>query len=172
MAALLETPRLVIRPAEASDAAFLLELMNEPGYHENIGDRGLRTVEDAENYLTAKYTASYAKLGYGLYIVEAKAEAVALGICGFVKREVLEDADIGFAFLERFCGRGYGYESAAALLEYGRQTLGFGRVFGVTSAHNRASIRLLEKLGLSCERTVELPGYTEPSLLFSRSLST
>lgn len=166
----METPRLELRPARTSDAAFLLELMNEPRYHEHIGDRGLRTVEDAESYIAEKYSASYARFGYGLYIVETKAEGVAIGICGFVKRDTLEHPDLGFAFLERFCAQGYGYESAAAALEFGRVKLGFTQLFGVTSPRNQASIRLLEKLGFSSEGTTQLPSYAEPSLLFSRPL--
>ena len=171
MPAILETPRLVLRPAQPSDAAFFFELMNEPAYHANIGDRGLRTLEDAAGYIAERYTASNELLGYGLYLVATKAEAVPIGICGFVKRDVLESADLGFAFLARFCAQGYGYESAVAVLEYGRTTLGFAEVFGVTSRANRASIRLLEKLGFSYARAISLAGYAEESLLFSINLA-
>lgn len=170
MATILETLRLVLRPARPSDAAFLLELMNEPAYLTNIGDRGLRTLEDAAGYIAERYTASYAQLGYGLYLVVTKEEEIPLGICGFVKRDVLENADLGFAFLERFCAQGYGFESAAAVLAYGRKTLGFAQVFGVTARANRASIRLLEKLGFSYLRELALPGYAEESLLFAKHL--
>ena len=156
MSAILETPRLVLRPAQPSDAAFFLELMNEPAYHANIGDRGLRTLEDAAGYIAERYTASYEHLGYGLYLVETKAEAVPIGICGFVKRDVLERADLGFAFLARFCAQGSGYDSAAAVLEYGRETLGFAEVFGVTCRAHRPSLRLLEQLGFSSPRALAL----------------
>lgn len=172
MATILETPQLRLREAAAEDAAFLLELMNEPAYHANIGDRGLRTVEDARGYLAEKYSASYHTLGYGLYLVELKPEAVAIGICGFVKRETLAHADAGFAFLARFCGQGYGYEAAAAVLDYGGTTLGFTQVYGVTSRTNQASIRLFEKLGFAYDREIALPGYAEESLLFARAFPT
>lgn len=171
MPAILETPRLVLRPARPGDAAFFLELMNEPAYLANIGDRGLRTLEDATGYIAERFTASYEQLGYGLYLVELKGGGrIPIGICGFVKRNVLESADLGFAFLARFCAQGYGYESAAAVLEYGRTTLGFAQVFGVTSRANRASIRLLEKLGFAFARAIALAGYAEESLLFSINL--
>ena len=172
MGSILETSRLVLREAVADDAAFLLELMNEPAYHANIGDRGVRTVEDARSYLAAKYSTSYRTLGYGLYVVELKREAVVIGICGFVKRETLEHADVGFAFLTRFCGQGYGYESASAVLGYGQAKLGFAKVYGVTSRTNEASIRLLEKLGFRFNRETAMPGYAEASLLFARTFGT
>lgn len=171
MSAILETPRLVLRPARPNDSAFLLELMNEPAYLANIGDRGLRTLEDAAGYIAERYTASYEQLGYGLYLVELTGGGVPIGICGFVKRDVLEYADLGFAFLARFCAQGYGHESATAVLEYGRTALGFAEVFGVTSRANRASIRLLEKLGFAYAREIALAGYAEESLLFSLNLS-
>lgn len=167
MAFILETTRLALRPAERSDAAFLLELMNEPGYIKNIGDREVRTVGDAEAYIDAKFSESYKTLGFGLWIVETKTEATALGICGFIKRDALANPDLGFAYLERFWSQGYGYESAAAVLEYGCDTLGLYQVFAVTSKTNRASIRLLEKLGFTCNGTIVLPGYAEESNLFS-----
>lgn len=167
MRILLETERLVLREAGPNDAAFMLELMNERNYIDNIGDRGVRTLEAAGTYIESKYTANYQTLGYGLYVVERKSDAVPLGICGFVKREVLDNPDIGFAFLERFHYQGYGYESGAATLEYGKTTLKFPRVFGVTKNTNRASIRLLEKLGLTYDKDILLPGYAEPSLLYS-----
>lgn len=163
----LETTRLVLRPVEKSDAAFILELMNEPGYLKNIGDRGVRTVEDAEAYIDAKFIETYRTLDFGLWIAVSKAESIAIGICGFVKRDVLEYPDLGFAFLERFWSQGYGSESAAAALAYGRATLRLSQVYGVTSQANCASMRLLEKLEFTYDRTILLPGHAEQSLLFS-----
>lgn len=170
MAFRLETPRLVLREVIPTDAAFLLELMNEPAYKAAIGDRGVRTVGDAEAYIAAKYTASYQENGYGLYLVELKAQGVPIGVCGFVKRPMLEHPDIGFAYLEPYRAQGYGYESAVAVLHYGRETLKFSQIYGVTAKTNRGSIRLLEKLGLHYERLISLPGYTDESLLLSRTL--
>ncbi len=169
MKSILQTQRLTLREASKDDVRFILELMNERGYIANIGDRGVRTIEDAGAYLEAKYTANYHSLGYGLYVVETKTDGIAVGVCGFVKREMLEHANIGFAYLERFWSRGYGYEAAAAVVEYGRTVLGFPRVFGVTSRLNHGSIRILEKLGLTYQQSISLPGYAEESLLFSKS---
>lgn len=170
MTLILETPRLILRKAASSDGAFIMELMNERSYLANIGDRGVRTLDDAVAYLDAKYRTSYEKLGYGSYVVEEKTTSTPIGICGYVKRDSLEDADIGFAFLERCWSRGYGYEAASGVLEYGRDVLGFSKVLGVTAQANLPSIRLLQKLGFSYERLLLLPGYSEKSLLFSKVL--
>ena len=167
MAFVLETPRLVLRRVSQRDAPFMLELVNERAFIENIGDRGVRTLADADAYIEARYTKSYRDLGYGLYLVEIRTTGVPIGICGLVKREELEHPDIGFAYLEKFRAQGFGYESAVAVLNYARQTLGFSRIHGVTAKANRISVGLLEKLGLRYERSISLPGYADDSLLFS-----
>jgi ribosomal-protein-alanine N-acetyltransferase len=166
----LETRRLTLRKASEDDAAFMLELMNERAYLANIGDRKIRTLTEAAAYIAAKYTASYATLSYGLYVVEIKAEQTPVGICGFVKRAALDHADLGFAFLEKHWRRGYGYESSIAVLEEVRLTLGFSQVYGVTVPQNLGSIRLLEKLGFGYARALCLPGNVGESLLFSKKL--
>jgi ribosomal-protein-alanine N-acetyltransferase len=155
MGAVLSTPRLSLRRLAPGDSAFLLELMNEPPYWENIGDRGVRTVEDAARYIEEKYTASYARHGFGLYLVELADGAARVGICGLVKRDALDHPDLGFAFLRRFWSRGYAAESAAATLTHARETLGLTYVYGLVSPGNARSIRLLEKLGLRHLRPVD-----------------
>ncbi len=116
---ILETERLVLRRLTAGDAAFILELLNEPAFLENIGDRGARTLADARRYIARGPVASYRKFGFGLYLVELKDSGTPVGICGLLKRESLEDVDIGFAFLRRYWSQGYARESAAAVMHYG-----------------------------------------------------
>jgi ribosomal-protein-alanine N-acetyltransferase len=171
MPLLLETPRLRLRHISVEDAAFVFELMNEPAYLQYIGDRGIRTLEDARLYIAAKFIASYEQHSYGLYLVEAKTESLPIGISGFVKREVLAHPDIGFAFLQRFWSQGYAKESAVAVLEYGRTVLGFNCILGVTSPSNLKSIGLLKNIGLEFEKTIRLPGYSTESLLFSSEVN-
>ncbi len=166
-APVLETRRLVLRRISTRDADFILGLLNEPSFIRNIGDRGVRTRDAACAYISERLAPSYAAHGYGLYLVEEREPRVPVGICGFVKREALEHADIGFAFLERFWSRGYAHESASAVLEHGRSDLGFGRVLGITTEGNGASARLLEKLGLRFEGSVQLPGLEDPRRLYS-----
>ena len=163
----LETDRLRLREMTLADAPFLLELMNEPAFIQNVADRGLRTTADAERWMSEKVLPSYTRYGFGFYLVELKESSVPLGICGLVKREVLDDPDVGYAILTRHSGNGYAYEAAAAVMTYGRKTLGLRRIIGVTSAKNAASIRILEKLGLRFERMVKLPQFEKPSMLFS-----
>lgn len=162
----LETERLILRRLTADDAAFILELMNEPGFIKYVADRGLRTTADAADYISEKILPSYARLGFGFYRVDLKEAETAIGICGLVKRDTLEEVDVGFAILERFCGEGYASEAAAAVMTYGRNELGLSCIVGVTAPGNRASIHLLEKLGLKFRRKIHLAGYGPESLLF------
>lgn len=165
---ILETERLVLREMTINDAPFLLELLNTPKFHKYIGDRGVRTVEEAEKYLDERYLASYRQHGYGLYAVFLK-DGTVIGNCGFVKRDVFEFPDIGFAFLPGYESRGYGFESAAAVLEFGRDTLGFSRVLAITSQDNDVSVKLLEKLGFVYQRLHEM-SVTDTVKLFQKDL--
>jgi RimJ/RimL family protein N-acetyltransferase len=145
--ALLETPRLSLRPFTEHDAPFVLGLLNEPSFIRNIGDRGVRTIEDARAYIAQGPMASYARFGFGLYVVELKAPRTPIGICGILKREELPEPDLGFAFLPAYWSRGYGLESATAMRDYAFATFHLPRLLAIVSPSNAASIRLLEKLG-------------------------
>ena len=164
---ILETERLTLSRLTIADAAFLLELMNEPAFIEHVADRGLRTEADAALYLTEKILPTYERFGFGFYRVNLKESESAIGICGLVQRDTLDDPDVGFSILRRFCGKGYAYEAAVAVLDYGRTALGLTHICGVTAPGNRTSIHLLKKLGLKFQRRIHLPGYGAESLLFS-----
>ncbi|MEP7125561.1 MAG: GNAT family N-acetyltransferase [Byssovorax sp.] len=154
----LETERLALRRMVAADAAFILALLNEPGFLQNIGDRGVRSLDDAVGYIANGPVKSYAERGFGLYVVELRATRAPIGICGLIKRESLDDVDIGFAFLERYWQQGYGHESAAAVMDEGRRMHGLRRIVAITAPHNQGSIRILEKVGHRFERTIRMPG--------------
>jgi [ribosomal protein S5]-alanine N-acetyltransferase len=163
---ILETERLILRQMRAEDAEFILELVNEAAFIRNIGDKGVRTLDDARNYILTGPVASYAKFGFGLYLVALRETGEAIGICGLLKRDSLEDVDIGFAFLERFRRKGFAYESAAAVMGYGRNELGLKRIVAITSADNEGSMRVLEKIGLRFEKMIRMPGSDEDTRLF------
>jgi RimJ/RimL family protein N-acetyltransferase len=163
---ILETERLALSQLAIADAPFILELMNEPGFIEFVADRGLRSEADAADFLSEKILPNYERFGFGFYRVTLRQSKIAIGICGLVKRETLDDPDIGFAILERFCGKGYAYEAAVAVMEYGRDALGLTHICGVTAPLNRISQHLLQKLGLKFQRRFHLPGYGTESLLF------
>ncbi|MCX6951352.1 MAG: GNAT family N-acetyltransferase [Verrucomicrobia bacterium] len=153
----LETPRLRLRELEPGDAGLVLELVNEPAWKRFIGDRGIRTLDDAQSYIRTGPRAMYERFGFGLWLVEAKDNlATPLGICGLLKREGLDDVDLGFALLERYWGRGYAFEAAAAALAYGRDRLKLPRIVAITSPDNERSGRLLEKLGFRHDRMIRL----------------
>jgi RimJ/RimL family protein N-acetyltransferase len=163
---ILETDRLILRWLSTDDAEFILGLLNEPSFLRFIGDKGVRTLDDARNYILNGPVDMYNRLGFGLYLTELKDGGLPIGICGLIKRDGLEDADIGFAFLPKFWAKGYAYEAAAAVLAYGKTALGLNRIVAITSPDNHASARLLEKLGLRFERTIRLSKDAEEVRLF------
>jgi [ribosomal protein S5]-alanine N-acetyltransferase len=170
MRPVLDTPRLALRHLVPEDAAFLVELMNEPPYIANIGDRGVRTVADAKRYIEEKYATSYVRHGFGLYLVELLEETAPIGICGLVKREWLDHPDLGFAYLRRFWSRGYATEAASETLRYARESLMVPFIYGVVSPKNTRSIRLLEHLGFHYVRSLELAGQPLDSHLYGTEL--
>lgn len=163
---ILETNRLALRRMSPDDAEFMLRLLNEPSWLQFIGDRGVRTLADAQTYILNGPVEMYARLGYGLYIVERKEDGILIGICGLLKREFLDDVEIGYALLPQYWAQGYAYEAASAVLAYGRSKLGLKRMAALTSADNHRSARLLEKLGLKYERMVRYPGGGQEVQLF------
>ncbi len=153
---ILETERLILRELRtADDAEFVYALLNTPKFIKYIGDRGVRTAKDAAGFIESRYRVSYRDNGFGLYVVERKSDNASVGLCGFVKRDTLPGPDIGFAFLPEFERRGYGFESADAMMKYGRETLGFTTVLAITSLDNDASGKLLEKLSFKFERLID-----------------
>ena len=163
---MIETERLRIRPFSLTDARFVIELVNTPSWITFIGERNVRTVDEAEYYILNNALKSYKQHGFGPYVVELKDTRTAIGQCGLHKRASLDDIDIGFAFLPDYVGNGYGYESASALVNYGRTVLGLTRLTGITKPTNANSIRLLEKLGMRFEKTIKFASDGSDSLLF------
>jgi len=166
---ILETERLVVRRLVLDDAAFILELLNEPAFLEHIGDRGARTLADARRYIARGPVASYRKFGFGLYMVELKDSGAPIGICGLLKRDWLADVDIGFAFLQKYWSQGYARESAAAVMHYGWTTLRLKRIVAITKLTNQPSITLLERLGLRFEKNITQPDHGGENKLFAAS---
>ena len=151
-----ETKRLILRPMTGEDAAFILELLNDPSFIRNIGDRKVRSIDGARAYITDGPVASYARNGFGLYLVELKETHESMGMCGLIRRNTLKDVDIGYAFLPRYWSRGYAFEAASAMKQYAQKDMGLKRLVAVVDPENLASIRLLEKLGMQFERMVKL----------------
>lgn len=160
------TDRLILTYISPSDAPFILELMNTPTWKRFIGDRNLKTEEDAANYIINRLMPSYALNGFGFYLCSLKADNLPIGICGMVKRDSLEHTDIGFAFLPQFEGKGFGYESASAVMHYAQTTLGIQTLAGICNSDNASSIALLKKLGLRYQKMILLPGETEEIMYF------
>lgn len=167
----LETERLILRHLSADDAEFILELLNEPSFIRYIGDKGVRTLDDACRYVADGPARSYELNGFGLNLVQLKTSNTPIGICGVLKRETLPDPDIGFAFLPSYWNQGYAFESAAAVLAHARETLGLGRILAITSPDNEASEKLLGRIGLRFDRLVKLNEDSSEVKLFTTEAS-
>src|SRR5882762_10795688 len=168
----LETDRLILRRVSVEDAEFIFRLLNEPSFLRYIGDKGVRTIAGARDYILQGPIRSYERFGFGLYLAELKNGGIPIGICGLLKREALADVDIGFAFLPQFWKKGYAFESASAVMTYGRKVVGLNRIVAITSPENDASIKVLEKLGLRFERMTKLSEKEPEVKLFASEFTT
>ena len=164
---ILDTDRLRLRQMAPEDATFILELLNEPSFIQNIADKGVRTLEDARGYIVNGPMASYAKHGFGLFVVELRNSGTPVGMCGLIKRDGLDDVDLGFAYLERHCSKGYAVEAAAATLAYGLRKPGLKRIVAITAPGNQRSIRVLERIGMRFEKMIDLPQCGGENRLFA-----
>ena len=162
----LHAGRIVLRPLGTDDAPFMLRLLNEPSWLQNIGDRGVRTIDDARQYIENGPITMYARHSLGLYQLRLSASDEPIGICGLLKRESLDDVDLGFALLPEYWGHGYAREGAAAVMRHGRQALGLKRIVAIVLRDNDRSRRLLEALGFRLERPIRLADDPADLLLY------
>ena len=162
----LETERLTLRWLSIDDADFILELVNDPAWLKYIGDKGVRSLEDARNYILKGPIDMYARHGFGLYLAELKDGTVPIGVCGLTTREPLREVEIAFAFLPRFWAKGYAYESASAVMAYAKDVLVKDRIVAIATPDNHRSAKLLEKLGLRFERMIKLSSDAQELKLF------
>lgn len=163
---MIETERLHLRNYTLTDAPFVFSLLNSEGWLKNIGDRKIRTVGDAENYIEMNYFSNYEKYGYGPYLVSLKETGTPIGSAGLYKREGLENPDVGYAFLPQFWNNGFAFEAADAVMQFALNELNIKKIAGITLPDNISSINLLRKLGFT-----EIGNYAyedgETLLLFS-----
>ena len=166
----LETARLTLRRLDLDDAPFVVRLLNEPSYIQNIGDRGVRSIEDAQRYLREGPLSMYERFGFGLWHTARKSDGAVVGMCGLLRRDILPDVDIGYAYLPEYWGQGFAFEAAAATLRHAATKFGLRRLIGVVSQGNMGSIRVLEKLGMRFEG-MHLMHPGEPEVrLYARTL--
>lgn len=155
---ILETDRLVLRKLTTDDASFILALLNDSDFLRFIGDRGVKTLADARDYILRGPVKSYRQFGFGLFLTQLTEGNVPIGICGLLQRDYLDDVDVGFAFLPQFRGQGYATESASAVIAFGKTHFGLRRIVATTQSDNANSIKVLEKLGLKFEQMIAIPG--------------
>lgn len=161
-----ETPRLIVRRFTLLDAPFIIDLLNSPTWLKYLGDRNIKTLEDARTYLSQGPIASYDTHGFGLYLVALKGTETPIGMSGLIKRDGLANVDVGFALLPAYTGQGYAFEATKAVMDYGYNTLQLPHIVAVARHDNNQSITLLEKLGLKFHDTIYLPGIAHEISLF------
>lgn len=164
---MIQTERLLLRRLEPEDAAFILALVNDPDWLRYIGDKNVRTLDEARSYIENGPAAMYAKVGFGLYLTALRSSGVPIGLCGLLKRDTLPDVDIGFALLPEYRNRGLAHEAAAATIAYGRSALDLRRIVAITTPDNVASQKLLRRLGMRDAGRVQLGKDTDPLSLFA-----
>jgi RimJ/RimL family protein N-acetyltransferase len=164
-----ETERLRLRTLSANDARFFLRLVNEPSFIDNIRDKGIRSLADAENAIQTGHRDVQEKMGFSLYLVERKEDGQAIGLCGLVKREDLPGIDIGYAYLPEFGRKGYAFEANQGLLNYAKNSLHLEELLAIVSLYNHASCQLLEKLGFEFQKNIDLKA-GDTVKLFTRAL--
>ncbi|MBU8883810.1 GNAT family N-acetyltransferase [Kaistella sp. DKR-2] len=162
----LETERLLLKPISTDDAGLILELYNSPRFIEFIGDRNIRTLEDAENYIVGKFLPQMERIGFGNYLIERKSDSMKIGAVGIFERDGLDVHDIGFSFLPEFEGQGYGFESASKLLATAFNEFGLKKISAITTKTNFSSQKLIERLGLKYIKTVRIPNDEEELLYY------
>ena len=170
MVIILETERLILRQFTTDDAEFIYELLNEPSWIQNIGDRNIRTLEDACTYIVNGPMKSYEKNGFGLWLILLRETGESIGMCGLIRRDGLDDVDIGYALLPRFWSRGYAVEAARAAKDYAGKVVGLKRIVAIVDPANESSIRVLEKIGLRYAKMVRLSADDIDLKLFSVEL--
>jgi ribosomal-protein-alanine N-acetyltransferase len=163
----LETERLILREVEEADAPFVLELLNSPGFLENIGDRGVRTEDEARAYIVERVIGSYRQHGFGMWLTIQKLDDTAVGLAGLVKRDGLDVPDVGYAFAPRVWGQGYAQEAAAGVLAHARGPMGIPKLAAITTLENFASMAVLRKIGFTYQGTIQLPGIDRESTHFT-----
>ena len=167
----IETERLTLSEFSPEDAPFILKMLNDPAWLQFIGDRGVKTLGDAQNYIVDKLQKSFKEQGFGMLIVKLKDDETAIGTCGLLKRDYLDDLDIGYAFLPKFRGKGYAFEAASATIAWGKEKLGMKHILAFTDADNIASIKLIKKLELEFERLLtDFPDDDAEIELYGRDL--
>ena len=166
----IQTRRLNLRWLAESDAEFIFDLLNQPSWLKFIGDRGVCNLDDAREYIKTGPLAMINTYGFGLYLTEIKASRTPIGLCGLLKRETLNDVDMGFAFHPDFWGQGYANEAARACMNYARDNLQLERIVAITVPSNNASIRLLKTIGMQYEKEISLGNSSEVLQLYARQM--
>ncbi|ASK31287.1 GNAT family N-acetyltransferase [Chryseobacterium sp. T16E-39] len=156
-----ETERLILRPISLEDGAFIFDLYNRPKFIQFIGDRNLKNISDAEEYIKNRFLPQLENLGFGNYLVVTKDKNEKVGAVGIFEREGLDVVDIGFSLLDEFEGKGYAYEAAVKVKSIGMDEFGLKKISAITSKDNFSSQKLIEKLGLKFQKHITLPNDSE-----------
>lgn len=153
---ILETDRLYLRRLIRDDAGFILQLLNEPSWIEFIGDKNVSNLNDAKKYIELSAITMYQQYGYGLFLVCDKGHDTPMGLSGLMKRDNLDHADLGYAFLPEFWKKGFALEAVKSVLDYAKETHQLSTILALTKSSNASSIKLLNKVQFQFDRDLKL----------------
>ncbi len=151
-----QTKRLILKPTDIEDAAFIYELLNSPGWLKNIGDRNVHSTEAAAQYIQDRMLKQYDKIGFGNYTIIRKKDQVKMGTTGIYVRPKMENVDIGFSMLPDYMGKGYSYEAAKKMMYLAEHEFNIKKITAITTKENIASQNLIEKLGLEYVQDIKM----------------
>lgn len=166
----LETARLQLNWLTENDADLMLAIWNDPDFIRFVGDRGVRTLDEAREAMEAGVLKLYRDFGYGPYRMSLHNSDVPMGICGLFKRDNLEYPDIGYGLLPAFCASGYAYEAAQAVADHARDHMKLAELCAIVTPQNTRSVHLLEKLGMCAGESIRMPGDDEDVVVYSIKL--
>ncbi len=169
---ILNSANLALREASSSDAAFVLALINQPAWKQHIANHSISTLGGAEEYIRDKLVSHYKLHGFGLWVVETKANSIPVGLCGLLKRDSLEHIDLGYGFLPNYWGQGFAHEASVLCLRYAFEKLEQSKVWAITTPANERSIKLLSRLQFVFKKQYSHPGSSDVLSLFELDRQT
>lgn len=168
---ILETERLYLRHLVRDDAEFILRLLNEPSWLHFVGDKQVKNINDAKKYIELSAITMYQQFGFGLFLVCDKNTDKPLGLCGLMKRDNLDHADLGYAFLPEYWNKGFALEAVKAVLNYAKDTHQLTQLLALTKSSNTPSIKLLNKVHFEFDRDLKVMDDVENLQIYTLSLT-
>ncbi|MGB5236303.1 MAG: GNAT family N-acetyltransferase [Flavobacteriaceae bacterium] len=147
MKILIETERLLLREITLDDKEALFKLHSDPGVQEYTGEPVVESIEAIEKAILTRIN-NYEKYGYGRWATYLKNGMQFVGWAGLAYLPEFDEIDLGYRLLPEYWGLGIATEASRAILNYGFDTLKLKKIIAIALKENKASIRVMEKVGM------------------------